>query len=73
MKIIIESWNEGFQKVTLTHLQIDLLNLSLKTAKNNVDKLLDGESILIEIDNEQLALTFLKEATKIEIDCKILY
>lgn len=73
MKIIIESWNEGFQKVTLTHLQIDLLNLSLKTAKNDVDKLLDGESILIEIDNEQLALTFLKEATKIEVDCKILY
>lgn len=73
MKIIIESWNEGFQKVTLTHLQIDLLNLSLKTAKNNVDKLLDGQSILIEIDNEQLALTFLKEATKIEVDCKILY
>lgn len=62
MKIIIESWNEGFQKVTLTHLQIDLLNLSLKTVKNNVDKLLDGESILIEIGNEQLAMTFLKES-----------
>lgn len=73
MKIIIEGWNEGFQKVALTHLQIDLLNLSLKTTKNNVDKVLDGQSILIEIYNEQLALTFLKEAKKIEVDCKILY
>lgn len=73
MKIIIDSWNEGFQKVSLTHLQIELLRLSLKTAKSNVDKLLNGEKITIEIDDEQLVLTFIQEAKKIEANCRIKY
>ncbi|MGV0965539.1 hypothetical protein [Empedobacter falsenii] len=73
MKIIIESWNEGFQKIALTHLQIDLLKLSLKEAKSNVDKLLDGHSIIIDINNEQLATTFVKEVKNINVNCRILY
>ena len=73
MKIIIESWNEGFQKIALTHLQIDLLKLSLKEAKSNVDKLLDGHSIIIDINDEQLALTFVEEAKNINANCRILY
>ena len=72
MKIIIESWNEGFQKVALTHLQIDLLKLSLKEAKSNVDKLLDGHSIIIDVNNEQLATTFVKEVKNINVNCRIL-
>ncbi|WP_314241336.1 hypothetical protein [Empedobacter tilapiae] len=72
MKIIIESWNEGFQKIALTHLQIDLLKLSLKEAKSNVDKLLDGHSIIIDVNNEQLALTFIEEAKNINVNCRIL-
>ena len=73
MKIIIESWNEGFQKVTLTHLRIDLLKISLKVAKSNVDKLLDGHSITIDVNNEQLALTFVEKAKNINANCRILY
>lgn len=73
MKIIIESWNEGFQKVTLTHLQIDLLKISLKVAKSNVDKLLDGHSITIDVNNEQLALTFVEKAKNINVNCRILH
>ncbi len=72
MKIIIESWNEGFQKIALTHLQIDLLKLSLKKAKSNVDKLLDGHSIIIDINNEQLATTFVKEVKNINVNCRML-
>lgn len=72
MKIIIESWNEGFQKVALTHLQIDLLKLSLKEAKSNVDKLLDGHSIIIDVNNEQLALTFVEKAKNINANCRML-
>ena len=73
MKIIIESWNEGFQKVTLTHIQIDLLKISLKVAKSNVDKLLDGHSITIDVNNEQLALTFVEKAKNINVNCRILH
>ena len=72
MKIIFDGWNEGFQKVTLTHLQIDLLKLSLKKAKSNVDKLLDGHSIIIDINNEQLATTFVKEVKNINVNCRML-
>ncbi|MGV0925334.1 hypothetical protein [Empedobacter tilapiae] len=72
MKIIIESWNEGFQKIALTHLQIDLLKLSLKEAKSNVDKLLDGHSIIIDVNNEQLATTFVKEVKNINVNCRML-
>lgn len=73
MKIIIEGWNEGFQKVSLTHLQVDLLKISLKVAKNNVDKLLDGHSIIIDVNNEQLASTFVKEVKNINANCRILH
>ncbi len=73
MKIIIESWNEGFQKVALTQLQIDLLKLSLKVAKSNVDKLLDGHSIIIDVNNVQLGLTFVEKAKNINANCRILY
>ncbi len=73
MKIIIESWNEEFQKVALTQLQIDLLKLSLKVAKSNVDKLLDGHSIIINVNNEQLAITFVEKAKNINANCRILY
>ncbi|HAR72727.1 MAG TPA: hypothetical protein DCR77_04890 [Flavobacteriaceae bacterium] len=73
MKIIIESWNEGFQKVALTQLQIDLLKLSLKVAKSNVDKLLDGHSIIFDVNNVQLGLTFVEKAKNINANCRILY
>ncbi|WP_291066539.1 MULTISPECIES: hypothetical protein [unclassified Empedobacter] len=73
MKIIFDGWNEGFQKVTLTHLQIDLLKISLKVAKSNVDKLLDGHSITIDVNDEQLALTFVEEAKNINVNCRILH
>jgi len=46
MEILLESWNEGFQKVCLTKLQMDLLKLSLKESKNNVDNLLDGKKVI---------------------------
>lgn len=73
MKIIFDGWNEGFQKVTLTHLQIDLLKISLKVAKSNVDKLLDGHSITIDVNDEQLGLTFVEKAKNINANCRILY
>ncbi|NIF07852.1 hypothetical protein F3J23_20700 [Chryseobacterium sp. Tr-659] len=70
-KIILEGWNEGLQKVSLTKLQIDLLGKSLKESKLNVDYLLDDKEVIIEIENLDLANEFIKEAEKIGVSCKL--
>jgi len=70
-KIILEGWNEGLQKVSLTKLQIDLLGKSLKESKLNVDYLLDDKKVTIEIENLDLANEFIKEAEKIGVICKL--
>ncbi|MCP1302179.1 hypothetical protein NK356_23675 [Chryseobacterium sp. S0630] len=70
-KIILEGWNEGLQKVSLTKLQIDLLGKSLKESKLNVDYLLDNKEVIIDIENLDLANEFINEAEKIGVICKL--
>lgn len=68
-KIIMKSWREGMEKVSLTNLQIELLKKSLKESKNNVDSLLDDHEIILEIEDEQLAKEFFEKAEKIGVNC----
>lgn len=70
-KVILVSWREGLKKVTLTKLQVGMLGKSLKESKLNVDSLLDGKKIVIEIDNLDLAHKFLTEADKIGVTCTL--
>jgi hypothetical protein len=70
-KVILNSWREGLEKVSLTKIQVSILGKSLKEAKNNVDSLLDGEVITLEIDSLDLANTFLKEVERIGVNCKL--
>jgi len=72
VKVILEGWQEGLEKVSLTKLQIDKLGISLKESKSNVDSLLENEKIILEIDDENLAKEFLEEAQKIGVDCKLI-
>ncbi|MBA3899679.1 MAG: hypothetical protein H0X62_05625 [Bacteroidetes bacterium] len=71
-KIILESWREGLEKISLTKLQVDILGKSLSESKLNVDSLLDDKMVIIEIDNLNLAHEFLKEAEEIGVNCKLL-
>ncbi len=71
-KVILESWREGLGKVALTKLQIEMLNLSLKESKKNVDSLLDNNQIVIEIDDNNLAREFYNTAEKIGVNCKLI-
>ena len=71
-KVILESWREGLEKVSLTRLQMDKLGISLKESKSNVDSLLEDEKIILEIDDENLAIEFFKEAEIIGVNCKLL-
>lgn len=71
-KIILDSWREGLEKITLTKLQVDMLGKSLTESKFNVDSLLDNRKVIIEIGNLELAKEFLKKAEKIGVNCKLL-
>ena len=46
-----------------------LLKKGLKTSKDNVDSLLDGNEITFEIEDNFLAKSFFEEAQKIGVIC----
>lgn len=62
--IILTGWREDLQKIALAKLQQELLGLSLKAAKENVDCLLDGHSVSLEIA-DRLAPKLLNRATEL--------
>lgn len=49
MRILFTGWKDGMQKVAFTKLQVEYLNMSFKDAKLNVDNLLDGGCVIVEI------------------------
>lgn len=70
-KVILDSWREGFEKISLTKLQVSMLGKSLTESKSNVDSLLDDKKIILEIESLDLANEFLKEADKIGVNCEL--
>ena len=71
-KVILDSWRVGFEKVSLTKLQISMLGKSLTESKSNVDSLLDDKKVILDIENLDLANEFLKESEKIRVNCELL-
>lgn len=67
--IIIKNWRERLHKLSLTKLQTDILAKSLKEAKENVDLLLDGVEVRIEINNILAAREFIDKANQIGANC----
>ena len=59
------------QKVTLSHLQREILGLSLKESKMNVDQLLEGEIIIVKTEELEVAQKFIEEARKIKVICRL--
>lgn len=72
IKILLDSWRDGLEKISLTKLQVEMLGKSLTESKMNVDSILDDNKVIIEIDNLDLANKFLKEAEKIGVNCKLI-
>jgi hypothetical protein len=68
-QVIMKSWRYGMKKVSLTMLQCELLKIPLKTAKSNVNKLLDDNEIILNIEDENIALNFYKKAEEIGVNC----
>lgn len=57
------------KKISLTKLQTELLNISLKEAHENVTKLLDNIEVILDIEDLNLALNFIKRAEEIGVNC----
>ncbi|HRB72189.1 MAG TPA: hypothetical protein PK776_10125 [Flavobacterium sp.] len=72
IKVELESWRDGLEKIALTKLQIEMLGKSLKESKTNVDLLLDDKKVILEIDDLDLAKVFLEEAEKIGVNCRLI-
>lgn len=70
-KLVMIGWREGMEKVSLTKLQIEMLGISLKESKLNVDLLLEGKEVVLEIKNDVIAKEFSQEAEKIGVKCKV--
>lgn len=69
--VVMKSWREGLEKVALSMLQMELLNMSLSASKKNVDSLLDDEEVRIEVEDDILAKKFVEEADKLGVNCVI--
>ncbi|MEJ7660894.1 MAG: hypothetical protein WKG07_15370 [Hymenobacter sp.] len=68
MATIVLTWREGFQvTVSLAKLQVELLHLPLRKAKFNVDQLLEGKIVALEVADE-VAATFMRKADDMGAD-----
>ena len=54
-KVLIQNWKENFDKVLFTKIQMELLNIRLKEAKNNTDTLIDSDILIIEVEDDAIA------------------
>lgn len=65
--VIMTGWDESMNKVGLTKLQQKYLNLGLKEAKRNTERVLDGKPVVLEFSCPESAAAFVQEATAIHV------
>jgi ribosomal protein L7/L12 len=70
-KVVIKRWKPGLQKVSLTKLLQDRAGFSLASAKECVDRVLDGETVSIAQANLEEAITLAREITKLGAVCEV--
>lgn len=61
--VIFKGWNEGFKKITFTHLLREKAMLSPTQAKVYLDAILEGITIRVECATKEIMDTIQKEAT----------
>jgi len=70
--ILFTGWNEGLQKVALDKLLRDRVPMRLSDAKRVVDRLLDGEEVLVAVASEATAREIITGARNAGAICKAL-
>lgn len=67
VKVVLQGWEEGFEKVSLTKIQMNILGFTLQASKQNVDRLLNDEEVVIQVHTLALASEFIVELNKIGV------
>lgn len=71
-KILIIDWEEGFDKVSFTKFQMEVLDMNLKESKKNTDRLLEGGKIILNIEDDNIATLFTKKIKEIGAICEVI-
>ena len=71
-KILIIDWEEGFDKVSFTKFQMEVIDMNLKESKKNTDRLLEGEKIILNIEDDNIATLFTKKIKEIGAICEVI-
>jgi hypothetical protein len=69
VRVTIEGWTEGLNKVELNHLLRQYAGYRLGAAKDAVDRLLAGESVTVETPDQPSAAAFCSSARVIGAVC----
>lgn len=69
-QILFTGWNEGLQKIALDKLLRDCVPMRLAEAKRVVDRLLEGEEMLVAVDSEADAREIIIGARNAGAICK---
>ena len=52
--VLISGWHYGFQKVAFTRLMKSEMGLTLRPAKTITDRILDGETVELQVQDDQV-------------------
>ena len=69
VRVTIQGWHEGLNKVQLNHLLRHHAGMKLKEAKHAVDRLLLGDQVTFESPDQESALAFCVSAKAIGAEC----
>ena len=69
IRVTIQGWHEGLNKVQLNHLLRQHAGMKLKEAKDAVDRLLSGDRLTIDSPDHHSAVAFCVSAKAIGAEC----
>ena len=71
IRVIINGWTKGLNKVALNHLLRSHVQLGLREAKQAVDQLISGETIEFEVAEPTSAAAFCASASSLGACCSM--
>jgi hypothetical protein len=69
VRVTIEGWNQGLNKVELNRLLRTYAGYGLAEAKHAVDRLLDGGCVAFEVPDRESAMSFCASAKVVGAVC----
>jgi len=71
-KIRFTSWNKDMNKIKFIHLLNEQTNLSLKESKDIKDRIVNGEVVDVEVDDDKIDIV-ISESVKFGLDVEEIF